>query len=171
MIRLLTDPGRASPGRFAAWRGAAVKPASQWHSARSAKDSHGSLPAATVSAEMGFSHSSLRTARRLVAREAELAGLSNGRRGDLILAVDELTTNSVIHGGGHGHLSVWRTETTIVCEVHDKGHISDPMAGLRPPSPDQLSGRGLWVVRCLCDHVQIASSPGRTAVRVQVSAR
>jgi anti-sigma regulatory factor (Ser/Thr protein kinase) len=118
---------------------------------------------------MDFSSSSLREARRLVAREAELAGLGAGRREDLILAVDELTTNSVTHGGGHGSLSIWRTPTAILCEVRDEGHISDPQAGMRQPHPEQLTGRGLWVVGCLCDGVQIASSPGRTAVRVRMS--
>jgi anti-sigma regulatory factor (Ser/Thr protein kinase) len=118
---------------------------------------------------MDFSCSSLRAVRHVVAREAELAGLSAGRREDLILAVDELTTNSVTHGGGHGSLSVWRTQMAIVCEVRDQGHISDPLAGLRQPHHDQLTGRGLWVVGCLCDRVQIASSPGRTAVRVRIS--
>jgi anti-sigma regulatory factor (Ser/Thr protein kinase) len=126
-------------------------------------------PLGAASAEMDFSLSSLRAARRLVAREAELAGLGLGRREDLVLAVDELTTNSVTHGGGHGGLSVWRTKTEIVCEVRDEGHISDPLTGTRQPRPEQLTGRGLWVVGCLCDRVQIASSPGRTAVRVQIS--
>jgi anti-sigma regulatory factor (Ser/Thr protein kinase) len=118
---------------------------------------------------MAFALSSLRAARRLVAREAEIAGLGVGRREDLVLAVDELTTNSVTHGGGHGSLSIWRTETEIVCEVRDEGHISDPLAGTRQPRPEQRTGRGLWVVRRLCDRVQIASSPGRTAVRVRMS--
>jgi anti-sigma regulatory factor (Ser/Thr protein kinase) len=117
---------------------------------------------------MEFSRASLRGVRRAVAREAELAGLGASRREDLILAVDELTTNSVTHGGGWGCLSVWRTPTAIVCEVRDHGHISDPLAGTRQPHPGQLTGRGLWVVGCLCDRVQIASSPGRTAVRVRI---
>lgn len=120
---------------------------------------------------MDFSYRSLRAARRLVAREAELAGLNDGRREDLILAVDELTTNSVTHGGGRGSLSIWRTEQSIVCEVRDEGHIADPMAGLRQPNPEQLTGRGLWVVGRLCERVHIASSPGGTAVRVQISTR
>lgn len=118
---------------------------------------------------MDFSYCSLREARRLVAREAELAGLSDSRREDLILAVDELTTNSVTYGGGRGNLSVWRTGRSIICEVRDKGHIADPMAGLRQPSPEQLTGRGLWVVGRLCERMHIASSPGHTTVRVQIS--
>ena len=118
---------------------------------------------------MDFSRSSMRAVRRVVAREAELAGLGVSRREDLVLAVDELTTNSVTHGGGHGSLSVWRTGAAIVCEVRDQGHISDPLAGMRQPPHHQPTGRGLWVVGCLCDRVQIASSPGWTAVRVRIS--
>jgi anti-sigma regulatory factor (Ser/Thr protein kinase) len=168
VIRLLTDPGRHSPGRFAAWRASAVRAHSHASYSRTQEDGLRD-PLGAASAEMGFSLSSLRAARRLVAREAELAGLGVGRREDLILAVDELTTNSVTHGGGHGSLSVWRTATEIVCEVRDQGHISDPLAGTRQPRPEQRTGRGLWVVGCLCDRVQIASSPGRTAVRARIS--
>lgn len=168
MIRLLTDPGRRSPGRFAAWRASAVRARSHASYSRTDRDGF-QVPLGAACAEMDFSPSSLRAARRLVAREAELAGLGVGRREDLVLAVDELTTNSVTHGGGRGSLHILRTETEIVCEVRDKGHISDPLAGTRQPPPEQLTGRGLWVVGCLCDRVQISSSPGRTAVRVRIS--
>ncbi|HEV3094275.1 MAG TPA: ATP-binding protein [Solirubrobacteraceae bacterium] len=118
---------------------------------------------------MEFSAASLRAVRRLVSREASWARLSDDRHADLVLAIDELATNSVTHGGGHGTLSVWRTDGAIVCEVRDGGHFADPLAGLRPPTPEQLTGRGLWVARRLCDRVQISSSPGRTTVRVQMS--
>jgi anti-sigma regulatory factor (Ser/Thr protein kinase) len=168
VIRLLTDPGRRSPGGFAAWGVSAVRAHSHAPYSRASED-RDETPLGVASAEIDFSCSSLRAVRQVVAREAELAGLGTGRREDLILAVDELATNSVTHGGGHGSLSVWRTQTAIVCEVRDQGHISDPLAGFHQPHHDRLTGRGLWVVGCLCDCVQIASSPGRTAVRVRIS--
>jgi anti-sigma regulatory factor (Ser/Thr protein kinase) len=118
---------------------------------------------------MDFSAASLREVRLLVAREARRARLSDVRRADLVLAVDELATNSVLHGGGHGTLSVWHASGTIVCEVRDRGHIRDPLVGLRRPTPGQIGGRGLWVVSRLCDRVHISSTPGRTAVRVQMT--
>lgn len=120
---------------------------------------------------MEFSAASLRDVRRLVAREAERARLGDTRRADLVLAVDELASNTVMHGGGRGTLSVWRTDGEIVCEVRDRGHIADPLAGLRAPAPEQPSGRGLWVASHLCDRVHICSAPGRTAVRVQMTER
>ena len=119
--------------------------------------------------QLQFSKRSLPQVRRLVAREARRAQLSDVRRGDLVLAIDELATNSVTHGGGQGTLGVWHAEGVIVCEVRDRGYISDALVGLRPPAPDQPSGRGLWIVSRLCDHVHIASAPGRTAVCVQMS--
>jgi len=119
---------------------------------------------------MTFSLTSLRTARRLVAREAQQTNMSVGRREDLVLAVDELATNSVIHGGGQGRLIVWRSDEAVVCEVRDQGHISDLVAGQRPPPPEQPTGRGLRLVCRLCDRVHISSSPGRTIVRVEMSA-
>ena len=41
-------------------------------------------------------------------RESRRAGLGQSRREDLVLAVDELATNSVRHGGGRGILRIWR---------------------------------------------------------------
>lgn len=123
------------------------------------------------SAELDFTAALLREVRLLVAREARQTRLSGSRCEDLVLAIDELATNSVTHGGGSGTLTVWRDEDAIACEVRDSGHIDDPLVGLRPPDPEQLSGRGLWVVSRLCDHVQISSSPGRTLVRVQMTVR
>jgi anti-sigma regulatory factor (Ser/Thr protein kinase) len=126
-------------------------------------------PSCPARAEIEFSAGSLRGVRRLVAREAERAQLSAERREDLVLAVDELASNSIMHGGGHGTLSVWRSDGAIACEVRDRGHIMDPRVGLQPPAPEQLTGRGLWVVWHLCDRVYIASAPERTVVRVQMT--
>jgi anti-sigma regulatory factor (Ser/Thr protein kinase) len=109
--------------------------------------------------------------RRLAGAAAERAQLCRARREDLVLAVDELATNSVVHGGGRGELQMWPTRDGILCEVRDGGHICDPLVGARPPRPGQLDGRGLWIAGQLCDRLEIASSPGRTVVRVHVSRR
>lgn len=128
------------------------------------------LPEGRASAELDFTVSLLRAVRLLVADEGRRARLSEERCQELVLAIDELASNSVTHGGGRGTLRVWRGRRTIVCELRDRGHIRDPVVGLRPPPPDQPSGRGLWVVSRLCDRVQIASAPDGTTVRVQMVA-
>jgi anti-sigma regulatory factor (Ser/Thr protein kinase) len=117
--------------------------------------------------EMRFTAGELRRVRRLVSSYAE-GLLGKTRTDDLVLAVNELATNSIRHGGGAGTLRIWTQEDGLVCEVHDAGHITDPHAGSIPPTPDQPSGRGLWVVRRLADLMQIHSSPAGTLVRVQM---
>lgn len=117
--------------------------------------------------EMRFTARELRGVRQLVSSYAE-GSLGKTRTDDLVLAVNELATNSVRHGGGEGTLRMWMDENVLVCEVHDAGHIADPQVGQAPPTPDQPSGRGLWVVNHLADLVQIRSSPTGTVVRVHM---
>jgi anti-sigma regulatory factor (Ser/Thr protein kinase) len=62
----------------------------------------------------------------------------------------------------------WRENDALLCEVADAGHIADPLAGRELPPPDQLGGRGLWLVNQLCDLVQLRSSPGRSVVRLHM---
>lgn len=117
--------------------------------------------------EMRFTARELRDVRRSVSSYAE-GSLGKGRTDDLVLAVNELATNSVRHGGGVGTLRIWAEPGVLVCEIQDAGHIADPDACLTPPTPDQPSGRGLWVVNRLADLVQIDSSPTGTVVRVHM---
>jgi anti-sigma regulatory factor (Ser/Thr protein kinase) len=118
--------------------------------------------------ELEFTVMGLGTARNLVARRAVDAGLGEEAREGLVLAINELVTNSVQHGGGGGMLAVWSEPDALVCEVSDRGHISDPLAGRLAPPLEQHGGRGLWLVNHLCDLVQIRSSPAGTVVRVHM---
>ena len=92
---------------------------------------------------LGFERATLAEVRRLVAEVSERAGLPPSRREDLVLAVNELATNSVRHGGGHGIVRVWRDEDALRCEVRDRGRIDDPLVGRRAASrrPDRRLGR------------------------------
>jgi anti-sigma regulatory factor (Ser/Thr protein kinase) len=106
--------------------------------------------------------------RRFAADQATAAGLSPDRAADLVVAINELATNTVEHGGGTGTLTVWRTDENLVCEVSDYGHLRDPMAGRRTPVPSAARGRGLVTVHLLCDLVRAHTRPGHTAVRVHM---
>ncbi|MHB8241470.1 MAG: anti-sigma factor RsbA family regulatory protein [Solirubrobacteraceae bacterium] len=92
--------------------------------------------------------------------------LSTDATQELVLAVNELATNSIRYGGGCGTMLAWRERDELMCEIKDAGHIQDPLIGRSRPGPDQHTGRGLWLVNQLCDLVQIRSSPEGTAVRV-----
>jgi anti-sigma regulatory factor (Ser/Thr protein kinase) len=123
-------------------------------------------PAGT--SEIAFDGDTLFGLRELVATSAGAAGLDALRTGDLVLAVHELATNSVRHGGGHGVLRMWHDSEAMVCEVRDGGRIEHPMAGRQRPVSDQLGGHGLWLINQLCDLVQIRSFANGGAVRVHI---
>jgi anti-sigma regulatory factor (Ser/Thr protein kinase) len=119
-------------------------------------------------AELAFDGDSLFGLRGTVATRAAQAGLEELRASDLVLAVHELATNSVRHGGGQGVLRMWEDDGAVVCEVRDAGRIEHPLAGRRRPNSDQLGGHGLWLINQLCDLVQIRALPGGGAVRVHM---
>jgi anti-sigma regulatory factor (Ser/Thr protein kinase) len=113
---------------------------------------------------------SLAWTRRQVLVRARLAGLPPERSYDLVMAVNELVTNSITHGGGNGVLSIWQEEGHLVCDVHDRGRRDD-RAARRTPSLTWRYGRGLWLVHSLCDLVQLRSSAAGTTARVHMALR
>ncbi len=120
---------------------------------------------------LSFELGDLARVRELVSQQAARAGLTLGQCGDAVLAANELTTNSVRHGGGTGVLRVWHEQGWLICEVNDAGHIRDPLAGRVRPADDSPGGRGLWLVNQVCDLVQIRTGPAGTAVRMQARRR
>ena len=101
-----------------------------------------------------------------VSLDATGAGLPGWRVQNAVRAVHEVAANSVRHGGGRGVLRIWRTEEAFVCEVRDRGQITDPLAGRRRPTDQATSGRGLWLANHLTDLLQIRSGPEGSAVRL-----
>jgi anti-sigma regulatory factor (Ser/Thr protein kinase) len=125
------------------------------------------LPAAPRDAAViRFTDRNLRALRAHVAAAAAALGFGRDRTGDVVLAVDELATNSYRYGGGGGTLRTWASGGGLVCEVRDGGRFSDPLVGRRRPSSDRLGGRGLWIANQLCDLVQVRSSGEGAVVRL-----
>lgn len=108
----------------------------------------------------------LASLRAAVARRAARAGLTPSRREDLVLAVNELATNSIRHGGGAGTLMLWETAAALICEVTDAGRIEHPLAGRELPVREQIGNYGLWLVNQLCDLVEQRALPPGNVVRV-----
>ncbi len=115
-----------------------------------------------------FAGDGVRGLRREISDLARHVGLSAARTDDLVLAVNEVATNSVRHGGGRGVLRSWIDGDAVVCEVSDAGEITDPLVGRRRPASDAPGGRGLWLANMLCDLVQVRSGPDGTVVRLKV---
>jgi anti-sigma regulatory factor (Ser/Thr protein kinase) len=127
--------------------------------------SNSPLPEPRDAAAFTFDEERLRDARHFAIQLAGGFGLTGRRLDDLALAVAELTTNSVLHGGGSGTIRLWTEGDLVVCEVSDKGRLSDPMAGRRPPPPGRPGGRGLLMVHHIADLVRVHAAADGTAVR------
>lgn len=114
--------------------------------------------AASPVAELAYSIAELAQLRHLVAARATDLAISADRVRDFTIAVSEVASNSILHGGGRGVLRMWVGDRSLVCELNDAGYISDPLAGKIRPTGEQYGGRGLWFAHQLCDLVQIRST-------------
>jgi len=125
------------------------------------------LPPPPASAEFIAYDSQLRPVRALARSYGERAGLSTDRCADLVLAVSEIAANTLAHTDGGGTVQIWTSGHVVVCQVHDGGRITDPMAGRKRPPPD-APGQGLWVVNHVCDLVEMRSGPAGTTTRLHI---
>ncbi|KAF3465263.1 anti-sigma factor RsbA family regulatory protein [Streptomyces sp. Tu 3180] len=123
------------------------------------------LPLVPDAPAFSFTAESLTQARHLASEEGRRLGLTGVALEDLALATAELTTNSVVHGGGSGVLRVWGEDRHVVCEVRDRGRLTDPLAGRRPPTRDRPGGRGLLLVNLIADLVRTHTGDEGTTVR------
>lgn len=83
-----------------------------------------------------------------------------------MVAVNELLTNAVRHGGGTGRLSLWQSDGSVVCEVSDSGGGLAETPGTQRPAADQPGGWGLWLARELTDTFAVTTGDRGTTVRV-----
>ena len=125
-------------------------------------------PPAVEPTELPFAYGDLGVVREFLARRASSEGFPADRLADLVLAVDELATNTLRYARGDGMLRLWRENGTLLVEVTDEGHIADPLAGRDCPPPTEIGGRGLYLVNQLCDLVQLRSSPEGSVIRIHM---
>ena len=107
--------------------------------------------------------------RAVVHRYAIRAGLPEARAIDLTLAVSEVAANTVRHAKSPGSLQIWYDAREIICQIHDEGIITDPLAGRRRPSLNAMGGHGLWIVNQVCDQVEMRSDETGTTIRLRMA--
>ncbi len=123
---------------------------------------------------LSFTPGQLGDVRNYMIERAERTGLDTARAFDLALAVHELATNCVHHGGGAGSLVVWEDPEFLYCEVRDEGSpaedrsAADEAPGAEERLPAPRGGRGLWLVHQLCGWVHVRPLGTGNAVRVRM---
>ncbi|MET7419057.1 ATP-binding protein [Dactylosporangium sp. NPDC005555] len=104
--------------------------------------------------------------RAFVRAHALAAGVPEARTELLMLAVNELATNTLQHTAGGGRVRLWTDGGQIICDVVDQG---PPRAFPRPmPPADAPRGRGLAIVERIADRVETVSGPDGTTVRLHL---
>jgi anti-sigma regulatory factor (Ser/Thr protein kinase) len=113
--------------------------------------------------ECVFGAEELTQVRHALTAAAGNAGLAGRSLEDFILAVNEVTTNAVVHGGGTGLVRLWHCDGGVRCEVTDEGAGLDreALVGPRPPA-HAIRGRGLWLARQLCQVTVYPRAQGTT---------
>ena len=112
-----------------------------------------------------FDHDGLVAVRHDIEQCCSGQGLADQALYWFVVAVNEITTNAVRHGGGRGWLRLWRANDHLYCQIVDHGPgIPADQDGRVRPSPLQLGGRGLWLARQGCEAVTWDAGPRGSTV-------
>ncbi|WDZ85133.1 ATP-binding protein [Micromonospora cathayae] len=118
-----------------------------------------------------FDQAQVTELRHSVTSCVRAAGLSGQRLDDFVLAVNELITNAVRHGGGRGWLRLWQESGDVLCEVsdHGRGISAQRLNDRSRPAPDTAGGWGLWLARELSDTMRVETGTAGTTVRISAA--
>jgi anti-sigma regulatory factor (Ser/Thr protein kinase) len=110
----------------------------------------------TCRLERDFAEGDLPTLRVLTEEFALRAGLPASRRGEFVLAVNEVASNAIVHGGGRGRLTLRRTGAEVQCRVSDAGPgFSASVIPELLPGLHSRRRRGLWLARLVTDRLTV----------------
>lgn len=105
--------------------------------------------------------------RRELRDWARQHGFAGSAVSDVLLAVNEVATNGVLHGQPPVEVYAWHHRDTLIVQVDDCGGTPIPAAaGYEPPVPDRDTSRGMWLARQLADVVQTHTAGDQTSVRL-----
>jgi anti-sigma regulatory factor (Ser/Thr protein kinase) len=112
-----------------------------------------------------FTRADLVRVRQAAAEQAAGHAMTRDRVESLEMVVNELAVNSVRHGGGAGTLRLWAEDGMFICEVADKGHLTDPLAGRRHVGLSVKGERGLLIAHYWSDLLRLHTTPAGTVIR------
>jgi serine/threonine-protein kinase RsbW len=124
-----------------------------------------------TSASETFTGADIGKVRALVHAAGVAARVASDELDNLLLAVSEVVTNAIVHGGDAGSVAVEHQTTGLVVVICDNGNgLPDNLPSDRP-SIGAIGGRGLWLAHVMCPHIEIISSQGGVTVRLNTSGR
>lgn len=95
------------------------------------------------------------------------AALDEFREMNLVLAISEAANNVLDHAGTDGLVTLRYDDHRVVAEVRDEaGLLTDAGTGLVAPPVGARRGYGLWLMRQVCDAVEILHDPAGSTVRL-----
>ena len=108
----------------------------------------------------------LQSAREAVAEELQMAGLDDINRQRTILCLSEAVTNSLLHGGGRGTLTLRRLADRLRIVVADQGGGLNFLNWIEPPATGgQASmGYGYKIILDYLDSVGLHTGPRGTTL-------
>jgi anti-sigma regulatory factor (Ser/Thr protein kinase) len=117
-----------------------------------------------------FGREDITQVRHQVAALLTDAGLTGDRLHGFVLAVNEVITNVVLHGGGQGRLVLRVDGGAAHCAVSDAGPGIPAHLRSAPVAPDtsEVGGRGIWLAYQLCDEVTMDSGEVGTTIGLQI---
>jgi hypothetical protein len=101
-----------------------------------------------------------------IRRWAEASGLSSERSGRLATAMRAICLTSASRPGRSEVLQMWQDGSALICQIHDIGHVQDPLIGRRPDGAESERGKAIRLANQLCDLVQVRSGAAGTTIRV-----
>ena len=117
-------------------------------------------PVPSDAVRMEFGGAEIPAVRQTTLHWARAAGLDEDDAQEFLIAVYEIASNAVEHGGGRGIVRLWSDGDNLLSEVRSARTIPDPLSGYRPPGTAQERGRGLWLARQICEQVTIYNDDG-----------
>jgi anti-sigma regulatory factor (Ser/Thr protein kinase) len=118
-----------------------------------------------------FGRDDITVVRHEVQNRLGALGFTGDRLHGFVLAVNEVISNVVLHGGGRGRIVLWPTGGSAWCMVTDSGP-GIPQQYLSPPDvPEafEVGGRGIWLAYALCDEVTMATGPIGTTIGLRMA--
>lgn len=116
--------------------------------------------------------SNLKKVRQFIARTLKTYPLSEADKNLIIVAIDEVCSNIIIHShqcnpSQHIEITAQASANSFVCEIHDWGQPFNIVEYQTPPidkvvSEKKSGGMGLILVKKIMDRIELDTSQGHT---------